>query len=130
MQSIHDIMRERLLRNVNACDFWQKADATPTDMSAMSEMQWDSEEWQHILFLMKNRMIMGGYRYGPTLLQKPREFDNIADIKRRLGLYEVEGNMEHLIDATNITIIECLKKSHSNFHFSASDDGVHAERIR
>ncbi len=128
MESIHDIMRERLLRNVNACDFWQKADATPIDMSAMVELQWDSEEWQHILFLMKNRMLMGGYRYGPTPLQKPREFDNIADIKKRLDLYEVEGNMEYLIDAANITIIECLKKSHPKFHFNPTDDGVHAER--
>jgi transcriptional regulator of heat shock response len=130
MKTSHDILRDRLLRNVTAQEHWQKADAEHRDMSAMSEMQWDSNEWQYILSLMKNRMIMGGYRYGPTKLQKPREFDNIADIKRRLELYEKEGNMEHLVDAANITIIECLKKSHPNFHFSPTDDGVHAERIR
>ncbi len=119
-------MRERLLVSAGVI---KPAQVQTYSMKEMEALQC-GEEWRHLLFLMKNRMIMGGYRYGPTPLQKPREFDNIADIKRRLDLYEVEGNMEHLIDAANITIIECLKKSHPNFHFSASDDGVHAERIR
>jgi hypothetical protein len=122
-------MRERLLRNVNAQECWLKAEATPVDMAGMSELQWDSEEWQYILSLMRNRMIVGGFRYGPTPTQKRRAFDNISDIKRRLGLYEDEGNMEHLVDAANVTILECLKKSHPNFHFTPIDDGVHAERI-
>ncbi len=126
MESIHDIMRERLLLRAGVV---KPAQVQTYSMKEMEALQW-GEEWQHILFLMKNRMLMGGYRYGPTPLQKPREFDNIADIKRRLDLYEVEGNMEHLVDAANITIIECLKKSHPNFHFSASDDGVHAERTK
>lgn len=129
MISTHDIMRERLLRNVNAQECWLKAEATPVDMAGMSELQWDSEEWQYILSLMRNRMIVGGFRYGPTPTQKRRAFDNISDIKRRLGLYEDEGNMEHLVDAANVTILECLKKSHPNFHFTPIDDGVHAERI-
>ena len=125
MQSIHDILRERLLLRAGAI---KPAPVQTYTRDEMEALQW-GEEWQHILFLMKNRMIMGGYRYSPTSLQKPREFDNIADVKRRLDLYEVEGNMEYLIDAANITIIECLKKSHPNFHFNPIDDGVHAERI-
>lgn len=126
MVSTHDIMRERLLIQAGVI----KSTPAPTyTLDEMEALQW-GEEWQYILFLMKNRMIMGGYRYGPTPLQKPREFDNIVDIKRRLDLYEIDGNMEHLVDAANITIIECLKKSHPNFHFNPTDDGVHAERIK
>lgn len=98
-------------------------------MKEMEALQWGSK-WQDVLQLMKNRMIMGGYRYGPTKFQKRQEFDNITDIRRRLDLYEKTGNMEHLVDAANITIIECLKKNHPNFHFSSIDDGEHAERIK
>ena len=123
-------MRERLLRNVNAQECWLKADAVPMDMAGMSELQWDSEEWQYILSLMKNRMMMGGYRYGPTKTQKPGEFNDMADIKTRLALHELDGNMEHLMDAANTTILACLKKTHPNFHFTPTDDGVHAERIK
>lgn len=125
MKSIHDIMRDRLLLRARVIEPTPLKTYTRDEMEAL---QW-GEEWQYVLSLMKNRMIMGGYRYGPTPLQKPREFDNISDIKRRLILYEEDGNMEHLVDAANITIIECLKKSHPNFHFSPTDDGIHAERI-
>lgn len=125
MKSIHDIMRERLLIEAKVIEPPKK----PTySLEEMEALQW-GEDWQHVLHLMKNRMIFGGYRYGPTPLQKRREFDNIADIKRRLDLYEKEGNMEHLVDAANITIIECLKKNHPNFHFKSSDDGEHARRL-
>lgn len=126
MKTSHDIMRERLLIRAGVI---KPAPMSIYTLAEMEALQWDNEEWQHILFLMKNRMIIGGYRYGPTPLQKPREFDNITDIKRRLDLYNVDGNMEHLIDAANITIIECVKKSHPKFHFNPTDDGVHAERI-
>ena len=118
-------MRERLL--IAAKVILPSAKVTYS-MQEMEALQW-GDEWQHVLQLMKNRMIMGGYRYGPTKIQKPREFDNIFDIKRRLDLYEEDGNMEHLVDAANIIIIECLKKNHPKFHFSPTDDGVHAERI-
>ena len=126
MISTHDILRERLLIRAGVI---KPASAPTYTLDEMEALQWGAE-WQYILSLMKSRMIMGGYRYGPTPLQKPREFDNIADVKRLLDLYEVDGNMEHLVDAANITIIECLKKSHPNFHFNPIDDGIHAERIR
>lgn len=125
MVTSHDIMRERLLLQAGVI---KPAPIPRYTLAEMEALQW-GEEWQYILSLMKNRMVMGGYRYGPTKLQKPREFDNVADTKRRLDLYEADGNMEHLVDAANICIIECLKKSHPNFHFNPTDDGVHAERI-
>ena len=131
MSTLHDIMRDRLLANVYAEEHWQAADAVPVDRAAMEAMQWDSDEWQEVLTLMKNRMSFGGYRYGPTSKQKPRAFDNIKDIHRRLDLHEDTGNMEHLVDSANICIIACLKKDHPNFHFESIDDGEHAKkRIR
>ena len=125
MKHLHDILRERLLKTVI-----DEETVIPTiSLSDMKKLQW-GDEWENILLLMQHRMIMGGYRYGPTKLQKKREFDNISDIKRRLELYNDTGNMEHLLDAANITIIECLKQSHPNFHFESIDDGVHTERIK
>ena len=124
-------MRERLLRNVNACDFWQKADATPTDMSAMSEMQWDSEEWQYMLFLMKNRMLMGGYRYDcieNQLKQGGNKYNNIGSAIKRLKKFQETGNKEFLIDAANLCLIEFVVGSHPKKHFNPIDDDIHVER--
>ena len=87
-----------------------------------------NKEWQEILTLMKNRMSFGGYRYGPTQKQKRRAYDNIADMHRRLDLHDKTGNMEHLVDNANISIIACLKKDHPNFHFESIDDGGHAKK--
>ena len=126
MKTTHDIIRERLLIASGVVVPEKKP---VISMAEMEALQW-GDEWQDILSLMKNRMVMGGYRYGPLKSQKKRAFDNIADVKRRLELYEETGNMEHLVDAANITIIECLKKNHKNFHFESIDDGVHAERIK
>jgi len=128
LKTSHDIMRERLLVNVTAETYWQKADALPVGKQAMEDMQWNSDEWQEVLMLMKNRMSFGGYRYGPTKKQARRAFDNIADIHRRLDLFTETGNMEHLVDSANICIIACLKKDHPNFHFESIDDGDHAKK--
>jgi hypothetical protein len=98
-------------------------------MEEMAAIQW-GDDWQEILDLMKNRMIMGGYRYGPHRNQRPGQFDNVADAKRRLGLHDDDGNMEHLLDAANITILACLKKAHKDFHFTPIDDGVHAKELK
>jgi len=107
----------------------QKAGMPHYTMEEMAELQW-GEDWQEILDLMKNRMIMGGFRYGPHRNQRKGQFDNVKDAKRRLGLHQKDGNMEHLLDAANITILACLKKAHKNFHFTSIDDGVHAKELK
>lgn len=123
-QTDHVWLRERLLTKAGVISNHRQ----PTiSLSEMEKMQW-GDEWKNVLRLMKNRMVMGGYRYGPLCLQKRGEYNNIADIRRRLDKYEETGNMEHLVDAANITIIECLKENHPNFHFKSIDDGDHAER--
>ena len=125
----HDIMRERLLRPVTS-EIEKPKPKPSISMDEMAVMQWDEPQWQKVLNYMKNRMIMGGYRYGPTDQQKPREFNNPADIIRRVNKYIETGNMEHLVDAANICIIECKKKSHPNFHFESIDDGEHAKKLK
>ena len=122
-QYIHDIIRENMLRRDGVI-----TDPLPEPISYndMLALQW-GEEWQAVLQLMQNRMVMGGYRYGPTKKQKPYQYDNIGDMHRRLDLFCDTGNMEHLVDVANIAIISCLKKDHPIFHFKATDDGVHAK---
>jgi len=129
VKTLHDILRDRLQANVTATEYWQKPDAVKTDRQAMSDAQWGDPMWQHVLDLMHNRMEMGGYRYGPHRNQRKNQFDNVADSIRRLKLHQEDGNMEHLLDAANITILACLKKAHKNFHFESIDDGVHAVEL-
>ena len=130
METLFDHMRDRLLVNVHAEEFWPDADQEPIDKKTMEDLQFNSAEWQHILMLMKNRMSFGGFRYGPTKTQKRGQFNDVEDVKRRLCLFQKTGNMEHLIDAANITVLACIKKDHPNFHFESTDDGEHAKKLK
>lgn len=125
MNTVHDILRDRLLEGIEI----PKDPITIHTLEEMAAIQW-GEDWLKILDLMKNRMIMGGFRYGPHRNQRQGQFDNVADSIRRLKLHQEDGNMEHLLDAANITILACLKKAHKNFHFESIDDGVHAVELR
>src|SRR5208283_5212397 len=51
--------------------------------------------------LMRNRLIMGSFRY--LRLGDPRKppYDCIAGIRKRLDNYEATGNLEMLVDSAN-----------------------------
>jgi hypothetical protein len=77
---------------------------------------------------MKNRMVMGAFRYQPLSYQKSFniQYDNLKSIRRRLKLYELTGNLEHLVDCANICMIEFMVGNHEKRHFKSIDDGEHA----
>ena len=97
-------------------------------LEELKEHQW-SEEFEQLRFA---RMLMGGYRYGDLRAQFKeraaggRRYDYVAEIKRRVGLYEQSGNQEHLVDAANMCMIEFMHPQRDDAHFVAVDDGTHA----
>jgi len=87
------------------------------------ETQWSSE----FEILMRNRLAMGFFRYGPLNNQPAGKYDNIGSIRKRLALYEETGNDEILVDIANVAMVEFLNGNHPNKHFNAEDDGIHTE---
>jgi len=89
----------------------------------LKKTQW-SEKFEK---LMKNRMIVGGYRYGP---ENKKQF-NINYIKHAISLLNSylkrEADLEYLVDAANMCLLEFMLMQGENNFFKAKDDKDHAE---
>jgi hypothetical protein len=77
---------------------------------------------------MRNRLVMGAFRYGLLKEGSGGNYDSISSAIQRLKLYQQTGNQEYLVDAANLCLVEFKCGSHENAHFKAIDDGVHVER--
>ena len=69
---------------------------------------------------MDNRIVMGCLRYGKMQSVKPMFYD-LKRARERLDQYEVDGNIEHLIDAANYCRCEFNRGRHPLKHFRAID---------
>ena len=76
--------------------------------------------------LMRNRLIIGAFRYGTQEQQRDMNIHRIESLRRRLDDYEATGNMEHLVDFAAIAMAEYIHPKHPNAHWQASDDTEHA----
>ena len=122
MQTLHDILRNRLLAQAGIYEL--PAKTTPT-LDEIYRKQWSSEFED----AMRNRMAMGYFRYGWLADQIGNaKFDNIASIKQRLSLYQENRNREHLVDVANLCLVEFA--THPEYPFIAVDDGIHTPAIR
>ena len=125
METLHDIIRERLLVNVNAVDYWQKPDAVPVTMDTLEQEQWSVK----FETLMRNRFMLGYFRYGSLKEQIERgnseKYLHLDSAKKRIAIYEKTGNDELLADVANLMMAEFLLGRHPNKHFSSVDDGEH-----
>lgn len=75
--------------------------------------------------LMRNRLIMGYYRYGPFKIQNRSTAQVLASILKRIEEYAVVGNDELLVDVANLCMKEFVAGDHPKKHFSSVDDGEH-----
>ena len=80
--------------------------------------------------LMRNRMVMGFFRYGYNDPKFVKKLDFITSAKERIGRYEKDGNLEHLVDAANILRMEFEMPHHPNAHWESIDDGEHSHNIK
>jgi len=91
-------------------------------LEELKETEWNNE----FEILMRNRLILGAFRYGR--LKENISYDSITSMRQRLDLLELNGNGEHLVDIANIALVMFTRKDHPKFHFKAQDDGIHTER--
>jgi hypothetical protein len=85
------------------------------------------EQWSDTFeAYMRNRMVVGGYRYGRIQDPQSGVYDNIGSLIDRAKAYLEDGNQEHLVDAANLAMVEFMRGScHANPHWSPTDDGSH-----
>lgn len=80
---------------------------------------------------MRNRLILGAFRYG--LLNSPGKetWDRVSSIIKRAELYQQTGNTEYLVDIANMAMLEYEEGKHPTKHFAAIDNtNVHVTKIK
>ena len=83
-------------------------------------------EWSPIFEqLMRNRLIVGFYRYGPFKRQNRGTNAVLDSMIKRLKQYRKTGNDELLVDVANLAMKEFAVGTHPKKHFNAVDDGEH-----
>jgi hypothetical protein len=75
--------------------------------------------------LMRNRLVMGRFRYAPMRDHRKPQYARVMSIQKRLNLYKVTGNLEHLVDCANLCLLEFVEGEYAGKHFSSVDDGIH-----
>ena len=75
--------------------------------------------------LMRNRLIVGAYRYGAIGAQVKPPYDRIDSCLRRLRQYHETGNLELLVDVANLCLLEFVECRHPRKHWHSTDDGEH-----
>jgi hypothetical protein len=117
----HDWLRNRLLAGVVDAPVGDKA----CRLDDLRISEW-SREFER---LMRNRLLVGRFRYGLMQRTDALNYDRIGSALIRLRAYQECGNLEHLVDAANLMLLEFEHGSHQERHFMASDDGEHVERV-
>jgi hypothetical protein len=79
-----------------------------------------SEVSQEFLQGMASRMSASYYKYGALAENFPTPCDALAGLRKRLALYEKDGNIEWLMDAANFAMIEYMRPSHPEAHFRST----------
>ena len=113
-----------------AMNAWKRSIGLPEEerpKSALLTLDEAKSNWSDtFIILMKNRRIMGAYRYGlHTVIKK--QYDCIGSAIKRLQKYQITGNTEYLVDAANLCSVEFEEGQHPNKHFSSIDDGEHTQ---
>lgn len=86
----------------------------------LERTQWSSE----FETLMRNRLMMGAYRYGFITEQRAKgtPFDVQGPIDKKIQMYKKTGNTEYLVDAANYLMLVFDLDPHPTKHFHALDD--------
>lgn len=89
------------------------------DYKQLKRTQWSSE-FEH---LMRNRLCMGGLRYGVFDDPNKPKYQNVESLISRAQEYLQTGNDELLVDVANLALVEFVEGTHPKKHFSAKDAG-------
>ena len=71
--------------------------------------------------LMRNRLVLGAFRYGKLNAEFKSQWDRMPSIERRAAEYQRTGNLELLVDIANLCLLEYVEGRHPLRHFEAMD---------
>jgi len=118
-------IRRKALKNQPELKKFSPTVPTINSLEKLFKVQW-SEEFEK---LMRNRLAMGGVRYG-LFIDDRQPFDHLSSIPKRLQRFKDTGNGEYLVDIANLCMAEFIDRNHTNFHMnSIDDDNVHSEKL-
>lgn len=109
MPSVTGLLRRRLLADV------------PDRLPGPEQLR-RSERSPEFERLRMNRKILGAARYGLMGAPGKPQYARVADMIRRLMLYEKDGNAEHLADVANLAELEYVEGDRC---VRPLDDGEH-----
>ena len=117
MKHVSDHLRRHLLDSLGVVD---SVRLPPLESLVVTE-------WSNAFeTLMRNRLVMGAFRYGTQEQQARKHIDRVGSLRRRLDAYEADGNLEHLVDFAAIAMAEFMGPHHPLAHWNPSDDREHA----
>lgn len=114
-----EYLRQHIL---NQCGYVEAAQSMP-DFDSLLSSEWSNTFEQ----LMRNRMVMGAFRYGLLHAKGKAEYDRVAAMIKRLRDFQQTGNTELLVDVANLCLLEFEEGRHPLKHFKAQDDSVHVK---
>ena len=79
--------------------------------------------------LCRNRLILGGMRYGRLHSKNKPAYDRIPSMIKYLNQYKETGDDELLIDVANYCMLEFEEGNHPLKHFTGKDESDHVKTI-
>jgi hypothetical protein len=83
----------------------------------LRKTEW-SEEFEH---LMRNRLLIGAYRYGRLYNKICKRPNASVRIRQLIEQYEETGNLELMVDIANFAMTEFINSKHPKKHFKAKN---------
>jgi hypothetical protein len=121
MITTHDAIRQHMEKSLFP--------EPPVPMPPIEELR--ETEWsQRFEELMRNRLVVGAFRYGRLHAAGKPKWDRIGSIQKRLMVYQNTGNTECLVDIANMCLLEFEEGDHPLKHFAAADDCLHVDHKR
>ena len=120
--------RDYFMKNLWA---W-KSGKREEDLSVHPYREIDREtEWSpEFETLMRNRLLMGGIRYGKIGARNKPQYNRVRAAKQRLAKYNDTGNLEYLVDVANMCLLEFVESNHPLKHFNSIDGGDHVNPLK
>lgn len=112
-----EFMRARLTAGINV----DRPGTKRESLEALRSSEW-SPEFER---LMRNRLIVGSFRYASMTDPHRPQYKRTESAVKRLCEYRETGNLELLVDAANLCLLEFVHGDHPLKHFNAKDDGEH-----
>lgn len=112
MKRVNDHIRDHLLAGV-----------MPEAKLAPSLVELRKTEWnRQFERLQRNRLIMGALRYGRIASDNHPPGKTRADyLREKVDVYQKTGNLEALVDAANLAMLEFTHSKHPKRHWHAED---------